>query len=308
MFYKAEHLSMNDNDKKSNSAIRMISSSSDLAAYLSCLRNKGIKKIAIDLEGDQGQINYRYSISIIQCFDGEEAVIIDVLKTGSCESLKEFLTCDDIVKVMFSSENDIYMTQNVLGCTIQPLRDIAVAQKLLGMKINITEYIGVNKEEKHSFQRANWLKRPISSDLINYAVNDVLSLLRIESDLESALSEKKLLAKYEQLNTGISSKNFRVNQFLVYRDKFPGYRKLSSEKKELSRVLWIFREMLGEHYNCPVSYLLTKKSMADIVSRGGDILIELCDELNMNRRKKIDPELVIKLFDRAKSYSEKLKK
>ncbi len=299
---------MNDNDKKSNSAIRMISSSSDLAAYLASLRNKGIKKIAIDLEGDQGQINYRYSISIIQCFDGEEAVIIDVLKTGSCESLKEFLTCDDIVKVMFSSENDIYMTQNVLGCTIQPLRDIAVAQKLLGMKINITEYIGVNKEEKHSFQRANWLKRPISSELINYAVNDVLSLLRIESDLESALSEKKLLAKYEQLNTGISSKNFKVNQFLVYRDKFPGYRKLSSEKKELSRVLWIFREILGEHYNCPVSYLLTKKSMADIVSRGGDILIELCDELNMNRRKKIDPELVIKLFDRAKSYSEKLKK
>lgn len=286
----------------------MISSSSDLADYLSSLRNKGINKIAIDLEGDQGQINYRYSISIIQCFDGVEPVIIDVLKIGSSDSLKEFLTCDDIVKVMFSSENDIYMTQNVLGCTIKPLRDIAVAQKLLGMKINITEYIGVNKEEKHSFQRANWLKRPISSDLIQYAVNDVLSLIQIESDLESALKEKKLLTKYEQLNAGTSSKNFRVNQFLVYKDKFPGYRKLSTEKKELSRVLWIFREMLGEHYNCPVSYLLTKKSMADIVSQGGDILVHLCEELNMNRRKKIDPELVIRLFDKAKVHSEKLKK
>jgi len=286
----------------------MISSSSDLAIYLSSLRNKGINKIAIDLEGDQGQINYRYSISIIQCFDGVEPVIIDVLKIGSSDSLKEFLTCDDIVKVMFSSENDIYMTQNVLGCTIKPLRDIAVAQKLLGMKINITEYIGVNKEEKHSFQRANWLKRPISSDLIQYAVNDVLSLIQIESDLESALKEKKLLAKYEQLNSGTSSKNFRVNQFLVYKDKFPGYRKLSTEKKELSRVLWIFREMLGEHYNCPVSYLLTKKSMADIVARGGDVLVHVIDELNMNRRKKIDPELVIRLFDKAKVYSEKLKK
>ncbi len=286
----------------------MITGSADLAAYLSGLRGKGINKIAVDLEGDQGQINYRYSISIIQCFDGNEPVIIDVLKTGSCESLKEFLTCDDIVKIMFSSENDIYMTQNVLGCTIQPLRDIAVAQKLLGMKINIAEYIGVNKEEKHSFQRANWLKRPINNDLLNYAVNDVLSLIQIESDLESALKEKKLLTKYEQLNAGISSKNFRTNQFLVYKDKFPGYRKLSPEKKELSRLLWIFREMLGEHYNCPVSYLLTKKSMADIVAQGGDILVHLTDELNTNRRKKIDTDLVIKLFDRAKAYSEKLKK
>lgn len=299
---------MKSNDETANYHVKMINSSGDLAAYLSDLRNKGIKKIAIDLEGDQGQINYRYSISIIQCFDGREPVIIDVLKTGNCESLKEFLVCDDIVKVMFSSENDIYMTQNVIGCTINPLRDIAVAQKLLGMKINITDYIGVNKEEKHSFQRANWLKRPINNDLLKYAVNDVLSLLEIESSLESELKEKSLLAKYEQINAGISSKNFRVNQFLVYKDKFPGYRKLSSEKKELSRELWIFREMLGQHYNCPVSYLLTKKSMAEIVSRGGDILVRLIEELNMSRRKKIDPDLVVKLFDKAKAYSEKLKK
>jgi ribonuclease D len=299
---------MKSNDETANYHVKMINSSGDLAAYLSDLRNKGIKKIAIDLEGDQGQINYRYSISIIQCFDGREPVIIDVLKTGNCESLKEFLVCDDIVKVMFSSENDIYMTQNVIGCTINPLRDIAVAQKLLGMKINITDYIGVNKEEKHSFQRANWLKRPINNDLLKYAVNDVLSLLEIESSLESELKEKSLLAKYEQINAGISSKNFRVNQFLVYKDKFPGYRKLSSEKKELSRELWIFREMLGQHYNCPVSYLLTKKSMAEIVSRGGDMLVQLIEELNMSRRKKIDPDLVVKLFDKAKAYSEKLKK
>lgn len=299
---------MKSNDETANYPVRMINNSGELAAYLSDLRNKGIKKIAIDLEGDQGQINYRYSISIIQCFDGREPVIIDVLKTGNCEPLKEFLACDDIVKVMFSSENDIYMTQNVIGCTINPLRDIAVAQKLLGMKINITDYIGVNKEEKHSFQRANWLKRPINNDLLKYAVNDVLSLLEIENSLESELKEKSLLAKYEQINAGISSKNFRVNQFLVYKDKFPGYRKLSSEKKELSRELWIFREMLGQHYNCPVSYLLTKKSMAEIVSRGGDILVRLIEELNMSRRKKIDPDLVVKLFDKAKAYSEKLKK
>ncbi len=66
--------------------------------------------------------------------------------------------------------------------------------------------------------------------------------------------------------------------------------------------------MLGEHYNCPVSYLLTKKSMADIVAQGGDILLHLTEELNTNRRKKIDPDFVIKLYDKAKAYSEKLKK
>lgn len=288
--------------------IRIIENDKDLSEFLSSLRKKGIKKLAIDLEGDQGQINYRYSVSIIQCFDGTEPVIIDVLKTGNTECLKELLECDDIIKVMFSSENDIYMTQNVLGCTIKPLRDIAVAQKLLGMKINITDYIGVDRDRKHSFQRANWLRRPISSELLNYAINDVLSLLKIEEEMESALNAKGLVAKYEQVNAGTSSKNFRVNQFLVYKDKFPGYRKLCAEKKELCRVLWIFREMLGEHYNCPVSYLLTKKGMSDIVTGGGDILVHLCEELNMNRRKKIDPELVLKYYEKAVEYSGKLKR
>lgn len=299
---------MNKDDDGHIKSIRIIERDNDLSDYLSELRKSGIKKIAIDLEGDQGQINYRYSIAIIQCFDGIEPVIIDVLKTGNTESLKELLTCEDIVKVMFSSDNDIYMTQNVLGCTIKPLRDIAVAQKILGMKINITEYIGVDRDKKHSFQRANWLKRPISRELLEYAVNDVLSLINIESDLDSLLREKNLHGKYEQVNAALSSKNFRANQFLVYKDKFPGYRRLSAEKKELSRLLWIFREMLGEHYNCPVSYLLTKKAMSEIVMDGGDILVHLCDELNMNRRKKIDPELVLKYFDKARAYSEKLKR
>ncbi len=296
---------MNSNDKINYSSIRIITGSEDLAGYLSSLRGKGIKKIALDLEGDQGQINYRYSISIIQCFDGEVPVIIDVIKTGNTPSLRELLTTDDITKVMFSSENDLYMTQNVLGCTIKPLRDIAVAQKLLGMKINIAEYIGVEKEKKHSFQRANWLKRPIKIELLNYAVNDVVMLLKIADDLEASLKEKEIYEKYEQLNSGISSKNFKVNQFFLYKDKFPGYRRMSSEKKEISRILWIFREMIGEHYNCPVSYLLTKKAMFDIVTGEEDILVNLCDELNRNRKRKIDEDLIIRYYEKAKAYSRK---
>ncbi|HOP62112.1 MAG TPA: hypothetical protein PK358_02585 [Spirochaetota bacterium] len=281
-----------------------MTSEKELSDYLVNLRGKGIKRLAVDLEGDQGSINYKYSISIIQCFDGTEPVIIDVLEAGNVQPLHELLTCEDITKVMFSSENDIYMTQNVLNCTIRPLRDIAVAQKLLGMKVNITEYIGVEKEKKNLFQRANWLKRPIRNELLEYAVNDVVKLLEIESGLEESLRENGLLERYDQINSGISSKNFRVDQYLVYKKKFPGYKRLSNEKKEMSRVLWIFREMLAEHYNCPVSYLLKKQAMADIVRRGGDMLISLTEELNRSRRRKIDPGLIIDYYEKAKNYSE----
>ena len=199
--------------------IKIISTEEEIESYLADIRKRRIKKIALDLEGDQGIINYRYSISIFQCYDGITPVVIDALKTADSNALKDFLTSDDIIKVMFSSENDLFMTQNVLGYSISPIMDIAIAQKLLGLKVNLSEYIGIEREVKDSFQRANWLKRPISDDLLNYAVNDVLHLLEISEKFENDLKEKGLLGEYIKASAAISDKNLIVNQYEHYKKK-----------------------------------------------------------------------------------------
>jgi len=283
------------------SEITIISTEKDIATYLEDLRIRGIKKIALDLEGDQGSINYNYSISIFQCFDGITPVVIDVLKTAKSKELKEFLTSPDIIKVMFSSENDLFMTQNVLGYSIEPIRDIAIAQKLLGMKINLADYIGIEKKIKDSFQRANWLRRPIRKDLLEYAVNDVLYLLDINDKMENELKEKDLYDNYIQASERVSEKNFIVDQHHQYKEKFPGYKRLSKEKKNLAKTIWIFRELLGEFFNCPSGYVFSKKSMNDIISENDYILTRLEQELNRNRggKKKIDMEFIKKFYRKA---------
>ena len=283
------------------SEIKIISTEKEIASYLENLRSRGIKKIAIDLEGDQGSINYNYSISIFQCFDGTTPVVIDILKISKSEELKEFLTSPDIIKVMFSSENDLFMTQNVLGYSIENIRDIAIAQKLLGMRINLADYIGIEKELKDSFQRANWLRRPIRRDLLEYAVNDVLYLLDINDKLEEELKDKDLYTQYITSSAKVSEKNFVVDQHHQYKEKFPGYKRLSKEKRELAKTVWIFRELLGEYFNCPSGYIFSKKAMNDIISENDYILIKLEQELNRNRRgkKKIDMEFIIKFYKKA---------
>jgi ribonuclease D len=283
------------------SEIKIISTGKDIAAYLENLRSRNITKIALDLEGDQGSINYNYSISIFQCYDGFTPVVIDVLKTASSKELKEFLTSRDIIKVMFSSENDLFMTQNVLGYSIETIRDIAIAQKLLGMKINLSDYIGIEKNIKDSYQRANWLRRPIKTDLLEYAVNDVLYLLEINNKMEVELIEKNLFDKYIESSARVSEKNFIVNQFKQYTEKFPGYKRLTREKKELGRTIWIFRELVGEYFNCPSGYVFSKKTMNDIISDKDNILIKLEQELNRNRggKKKIDMEFIKNFYQKA---------
>lgn len=283
------------------SEIKIISTEKEIESYLENLRSRGIKKIAIDLEGDQGSINYNYSISIFQCFDGTTPVVIDILKISKSDELKEFLTSPDIIKVMFSSENDLFMTQNVLGYSIENIRDIAIAQKLLGMRINLSDYIGIEKQTKDSFQRANWLRRPIRRDLLEYAVNDVLYLLEINDKLEEELKDKNLYTQYITASAKVSEKNFIVDQHHQYKEKFPGYKRLSKEKREVAKIIWIFRELLGEYFNCPSGYIFSKKTMNDIISDNDYILVKLEQELNRNRsgRKKIDMEFIKKFYKKA---------
>jgi ribonuclease D len=288
--------------------IKIISAEEEIKLYLEDLRMRGIKKVALDLEGDQGIINYKYSISIFQCYDGITPVVIDALKISDSKAFKDFLTADDIIKVMFASENDLFMTQNVLGCSISPIMDIAIAQKLLGLKVNLSEYIGIEKKVKDSFQKANWLKRPIRDDLLGYAVNDVLHLLEINERFENDLKGKGLFDEYVKASAAVSKKNFVVNQYEHYKKKFPGYKRLNKEKRKLGKTVWIFRELLGEHFNCPSGYIFSRKSMNDIINEKESILIKLEDELNRNRgdKKKIDMAFIKKFYKEAERKAEEV--
>lgn len=280
---------------------RYIKNESELQEYLEYLLHNKIGELAIDLEGDQGSVGYKYAVSIIQCFDGKQSAIIDVLQVGNVPILHTFLTCRDFTKIMFSCQNDVFMTQNVLGCTIEPIRDIAVGQKLLGLPINIADHLKIDKAEKDSFQRANWLKRPIHAELLEYAIKDVLLLFVIENEIIAQLSKHNLLDLYYAESAHISTKDFVVDQHRQYVAKFPGYKSLTFKQKQRAATIWIFRELLGERYNCPVGYMLSKKTMNMIVRGDQDQVAMLHTELNRYRSsaKTIDSDLVAHYYQKA---------
>jgi ribonuclease D len=279
----------------------IITEETRLREYLDDLRQRGVKKLALDMEGDQGMFHYKYAVSILQCFDGENAAVIDVLKMGSNDTLREFLTCQDIIKVMFACGNDIFMAQTVIGCTITPINDISVAQKLLGQPINLANYLNIEKEEKDSFQRANWLLRPIKPALLEYAINDVLKLLEIEGSMVEQLVEKGLYDEYIRASRAASDKKHVSNPHLLFETKFPGYARMPFDKRQRAAALWIFRELLGERFDCPVGYLLPKKSLSQVLHSDKELPYAIEAELNRHRKpqKKLSLGLIKELLDTA---------
>lgn len=284
-------------------ACKIITTEPQLKEYLDSLRKNGTRRLALDMEGDQGMFHYRYSVSILQCFDGAEGVIIDVLKMGGNgnDTLRELLTCQDIIKVMFSCGNDVFMSQNVLDCTISPINDISIAQKLLEMPINLTNYLNIDKDLKDSFQRANWLLRPIKPALLEYAINDVLKLLEIEDELTAQLEGKGLYDTYISQSRAASEKRYIVNPHKLFQTKFPGYIRLPFEKKRMAAALWIFRELLGERFDCPTGYILPKKALAAILDSNRELVSALEHEINRGRKpqKRMDIALIRDLFNKA---------
>jgi ribonuclease D len=282
---------------------RYIDRETDLTAYCDDLHNRHVNAIALDMEGDQGTVRYAYAISIFQCFDGTETVIIDVLKMGNNPSLRRFLTDPAVVKIMFSCANDLFMAQNVLGCTITPVRDIAVGQELLDLPVNISDYLTIDRKQKDRFQRANWLKRPISRELLDYAVNDVMELFTVERGIADRLhaAAEGLFARYLKESAQLTEKNYLIDHLQHYKAKFPGYDRLRPAQRRAAAAVWVFREMLGMHFDCPVGYILSKQAMAACIRDPENTASCLEQELNRGRsaKKKVNKDFIEKFYREA---------
>jgi ribonuclease D len=293
---------MNIYTKQTNpiGTIRIIETETELTRYLARLHETSISVLALDLEGDQGRYRYKSSISIFQCFDGKEAVIIDVLRMGASPSLQELLTTPRIVKVMFSCNSDMYMTQNILGYSIDPVRDIAVAQKLLGQEINLSSYLKIEKKLKDTYQKSNWLLRPLQPGQLEYAVNDVLELLKIENELTRLLQENGKYADYLARSAKISATNYRLDPNQAYTTRFPHYERFTPAEKDQAKLIWIFREVLGEHLDKPVGYMLSRGSMLAVLRSGHPLPDALEEEMNRHRNKnKISRAMVDMLYEKT---------
>jgi ribonuclease D len=145
------------------------------------------------------------------------------------------------------------------------------------------------------------LLRPIKPALIEYAVNDVLKLLEIENGLAARLVEKGLYESYINTSRAASKKEYSVNPHALYLTKFPGYARLPFERKKMAAGLWIFRELLGEKFDCPVGYLMSRKTLASIINSGGEIVAAIDKEINRERKqnKRLPAGTIRELFERA---------
>ena len=168
--------------------LRIIDDRVALAGFLSGGANG--KPVAIDTEADSLH-RYRESLCLVQFAHGEKCVLIDPLAIDDLGPLAECLArCETW---MHGADYDMTMLQRAFGVLPPMVWDTQIGARLLGHRKfglgDLVEHFFGVKLSKSS-QKADWGRRPLSEEMIEYALNDVRYLLPMGERIVAELKER----------------------------------------------------------------------------------------------------------------------
>ena len=146
---------------------------------------------------------HRYSdrLCLVQLSTPLETFVLDPLAFDPAPYLGPFLEDPRRRVVMHGAAYDLRLLSRDLGITVAGLADTQVAASLLGasatgLQALLERHLGIRVSKK--FQRADWAKRPLPREMIDYAAGDTRHLHRLIAILEGELGRKGRLRWAEE--------------------------------------------------------------------------------------------------------------
>jgi ribonuclease D len=220
--------------------------------------------LAIDTEANS-LFAYQEQVCLIQISTETTDYIIDPLPLDELSSLGQIFKDPGVEKVFHASEYDILIMHDDFDFEFNNLFDTMLAAQILGreklgLDSLLEEIVGIKVNKK--YQRANWGKRPLSDDMLQYAQMDTHYLIKIRQNLAAELDQKgftsiaaedfKLACQaHRQPKKNDSASCWRIN----------GARNLSPQEAAVLARLCEYREDVARKRNLPVFKVLSAKTL-----------------------------------------------
>ncbi|MGI6432387.1 MAG: 3'-5' exonuclease [Sphaerochaetaceae bacterium] len=277
----------------------LIDTAEKLKNVLQLWKDKQINTIACDFEGEFNLHVYGEHLCLIQLYDQSNYYLVDPLALVK-EDLALLLEDEKVELVMFDCASDAALVRKQYAITLKGVYDIRIGAQLLGLRGNLTSLMAhfLNIEatgSKKGNQKANWLIRPLTSEMITYALGDVEHLFALRSAIDRELK-----------NQGLFEKNLELQQTvaLAKRPDRPGYEKLDGwrflSKKEKLYVAAFFmaRDQMAQKLNWPPYRVLGKKQLVLLGKQGAKGEADLAASVSHLRPSVQEPFL--KLLSQAR--------
>lgn len=223
-----------------------------------CDRLRSSRTLALDTEF-VGEDSFVPKLELIQVATAEVSAVIDfpaVQSDGSLRAFWDVVCSPEVEKVVHAGRQDLDLFALHAGEIPKPFFDTQIAAAMLGYGAqvayaNLVHRIqGTKLAKAHTF--TNWSARPLSSDQIAYAAEDVQFLLPIHSHLQKKLHSLGRLEwareEFARLETVVGEKS---RDPLDRYQRIRGWESLKPRQAAVLRDLAAWRETEARRRNVP---------------------------------------------------------
>ena len=224
--------------------------------------------IAIDTESNSLHA-YKEQVCLIQFSTPTQDYLLDPLALPNLRILAPVFENPEIEKIFHAAEYDLICLKRDFDFHFSNLFDTLTAARILGYaKVGLGNLLqqkfGVNVNKK--FQKANWGKRPLNQDMLNYARIDTHYLIEMRAMLKSELEEKKYWAlAQEDFALGAAMTGLNKRKPPPVWERVSGRSKLDPRQATVLNEICLAREHLAQKLDRPPFKIVGNKALLKLV-------------------------------------------
>lgn len=228
--------------------------------------------IALDTEFMR-ESTYYPKLCLVQLATLDQCAIVDPLALGDLEPLWSFLADRTRLKVLHAARQDmeVLAVKAPSAMPIGPIFDSQIAAALLGQSAQIgygalvAARLGATLAKGHT--RADWSRRPLSEEQIEYAADDVRYLAPLYINLRDELQRQSRLEWLYQETQQLEREDLhKVEPNLAWR-RLKGLDRLRPEQRATAKLLAQWREELAVKHDKPRGWILADEALRAISER-----------------------------------------
>ena len=250
-------------------------------------RLRGEPALAVDTESNS-LYAYQEQVCLIQVSVPGNDYLVDPLALADLSGLGPVLADRQVLKVLHGAEYDLSVLQRDYGFTLKNLFDTMWASRILGWPAHglaalLKDHFGVSLNKK--YQRADWGRRPLPPEQLDYARLDTHYLLALHDiqaqEIESSGRWPQAQYRFQKLTKARrEQKDFDPDGFW----RLPGVRNLDDAGRGVLRQLYLYREDRARSENRPPFKVFSNRTMVELSERQPQDSKELVEIKGVSQR------------------------
>ncbi len=243
--------------------VEIITRSSHLYAAVQEMGNS--RAIAVDTEANSRH-RYPEQLCLIQIATFNKIFIIDTILLREIDSFRDILLDASIMKVFHTADYDILSLNRHFGFQVRGVFDAAIAARFTGISkfalaIILEDLLGIKIQKNRRIQEDDWGRRPLSTEALEYAANDVRHLFALRDFLDKRLQKLGRISWVIEECTRLEELRYEPRDLETAFLSLKGANKLDGSSLAILKSLYLFREKEALKQNRPPYYVIPHNTL-----------------------------------------------